>query len=280
MSVEQWPSLFASLLKARNAYTFLFCAKELLRRKFSTPRRQQYHLHRPLLRFKDATFLSYGDMFGLYKEIFTARYYHRSAKFMPGPGDIVFDVGAGEGFYTILTKRLCPQALIYAVEPYPPILPIMKYHFAINGIQDVTVIEAALFDQDGLGNYVFYEDYGNGFIVASDDEAFWRFRSELELIPVACVRLDSLAVQLGIDRIDLLKIDVEGAELRVLYGAGDFLKKISRIVLEYHGDERREDVYNFLKSNGFRRCEGVASRVARSIDYYVRVDLFPSQIRG
>lgn len=55
----------------------------------------------------------------------------------------------------------------------------------------------------------------------------------------------------GFDRIDLLKVDIEGAEVQLLQGAGDWLTKVNAIAIEFHGNSRAESGFDQL-TQGFR----------------------------
>jgi FkbM family methyltransferase len=260
MSISQYPSLITSLAKARSFYTLYFCAKSLVSRKLFGTYKHKYDTGGKTLHFRDAKFLAYEDLFCIYKEIYSAKYLTAFDSFLPKNGDVIFDVGAGEGFYSILMKQLNPRVNVYAL--------FMKEHFKKNGITGVKVVDKALFDCDTSGYYVFKHDYGNGFVslqkpdIDKDDD--------LDVFQSDFMRMDTFVSQNNIKSINILKIDVEGAEMGVLKGAGEFLNKVERIVLEYHSERLRQEVFDYLSPFGFRRLDLNRFTPIRQIDYYTR----------
>jgi hypothetical protein len=88
-----------------------------------------------------------------------------------------------------------------------------------------------------------------------------------ETVDIPCTTLDSELGRLGINRVDILKIDAEGAERAVLSGAAGILPCVSRVVVELHkkADEERRLFGEMLQFSGLYevgRC--------RNVVYYVR----------
>ncbi len=268
MSISQYPSLITSLAKVRNFGTLYFCAKSLFRRRLFGTYKNKYETSAKVLSFRDVKFLAYEDLFGIYKEIYSAKYLTAFESFLPKNGDVVFDVGAGEGFYSILMKQLNPNITVYAFEPFDGVLGLMREHFKINEIDGVKVTGKAMFDCDASGYYVFKHDYGSGYVSLQKPDI--GNDSELDVFHADFIRLDTFAAQNNIKKINILKIDVEGAEVGVLKGAGNFLNNVEKIVLEYHSPQLRQQVYDYLQPFGFRRLELKRLTPIRSIDYYIR----------
>lgn len=143
------------------------------------------------------------------------------------PGDIVADVGAHIGLYTIaLANRVGPKGRVFAFEPDPENFAALKAHVALNGVSDnVELIQAAVGAHDG---YV-------PFLSGGGSESRTIHASGNETPMVRCVRLDT--VFRG-RRVDILKIDVEGHEERVLEGTAELLRDMRRsprvICIEVH----------------------------------------------
>jgi len=268
MSISQYPSLITSLAKARSFSTLSFCAKSLVRRRLFGTYKHKYDAGTKILSFRDIKFLAYEDLFGIYKEIYSAKYLTAFDSFMPKDGDVIFDAGAGEGFYSILMKQLNPDVAVYAFEPFEDIAILMREHFKINGISGVKVVNKALFDCDTSGYYVFKHDYGNGYVSLHKPDI--GNENDLDVFQADFLRLDTFVAQNNVKVINILKIDVEGAELGVLKGAGDFLNKVEKIVLEYHSQQLRREVFEYLQSFGFRRLSLKRFTPIQSIDYYIR----------
>ena len=72
------------------------------------------------------------------------------------PEGLFLDIGANTGIYSLLSKSICPKRKIYAFEPFPPILKILKSNIALNTIaSDIVFVDAAASDETGGANYLF-----------------------------------------------------------------------------------------------------------------------------
>ncbi|MDB5319428.1 MAG: methyltransferase FkbM family protein [Phycisphaerales bacterium] len=123
------------------------------------------------------------------------------------PGDVVFDVGANAGYYTLLGAVLAgPEGKVFAFEPLPRNASIVRRHVEMNKLSNVTVFEGAVCDRDGTAMF----DSG-----AIPEMAHL---SESGGIEVRTFKLDSLLAE-GVPPPAVMKVDVEGAEVDVLNGA-------------------------------------------------------------
>lgn len=141
------------------------------------------------------------------------------------PGTVAVDVGAHTGYYTLLfAKRVGPQGQVLAFEPEERGLDFLRKNIAMNGRENVTVWPVALSNRTGR-----LVEKECGFFISEDDQADGK-SCGLE------VRVfDDLARQGGLDRVDIVKIDVEGAELDVLEGMQQTLDRWHPgILLEVH----------------------------------------------
>jgi len=128
----------------------------------------------------------------------------------------VFDVGANTGVYTMAALAVAPAACVHAFEPVAHIARALATNVASNGLLgQVSINECAVSDEIGtVALHIPDETWGNATMSAA---GFRGLRGHVE--HVQAVTLDTYAVERGIDRIDLLKIDVEGHEDAVLRGA-------------------------------------------------------------
>jgi FkbM family methyltransferase len=145
------------------------------------------------------------------------------------PADVVADVGAYVGLYTLaLAQRVGPRGKVIAFEPDPDSFDGLSRHVALNGLTgNVELCRAVVGREDGV--VAFAAGRGSESRVAAADGAC------AERLMVRVVRLDSV---LRDDRLDVLKIDVEGYEELVLQGArgllSDNLRKPRAIYIEVH----------------------------------------------
>lgn len=137
---------------------------------------------------------------------------------------VVVDGGAHIGVLTVLLADLCPDGQVYAFEPAPQSEAYLRANLAVNGAKNVTVEAAALFDVDGELALSFDEAYPGGSHVGGGSGRVPSGR-------VPSVRLDTWAAERGLDRLDLIKLDVEGAELAVLDGAADTIRRLRPVTI-------------------------------------------------
>ena len=157
------------------------------------------------------------------------------------PGDIVFDIGANVGFYTLLASILVgPQGKVFAFEPDPRNLHFLREHLRINSIKNVCVIEAAVADYTGIANFDAGPNASMGHL--ADDGG----------IQVKTVSLDALVKSGEVPHPDCLKIDVEGGEVLVLLGASGVLTHHPVIFLATHGKDLHHHCCELLPSFGYR----------------------------
>jgi FkbM family methyltransferase len=166
--------------------------------------------------------------------------------------NICFDIGANIGITTVWMARNCNK--VYAFEPCKQNLERLKENLAVNHISNVEVISKAV--SDNVGQEIFYirESYGHHSLLQG------HVSKVIEKVSIESVTLDSFCFDNKIDYIDFLKIDVEGAELKVLNGASQLLKnkRIGLIVFEHspilHSVQNRDvsEVIQYLIKSGYK----------------------------
>lgn len=135
------------------------------------------------------------------------------------PDAVVADIGAHIGVVSVLLAGLCPKGRIHAFEPAAENHAHLTANIAANGLDNVTVQRAAVFDRDGEISLEFNAAYPGGSHVGDGGAT------------VPSVRLDTWADRVDLDRLDLVKLDVEGVELAVLDGAAGTLRRFRPIVV-------------------------------------------------
>lgn len=142
------------------------------------------------------------------------------------PGMTVFDVGASHGFYTLLFAKLAGPEFVHAFEPEEGNFTRLRMNLELNGFDGVNASRLAAVDEPREVDLNVFpaELYGWHTLGSPEMEV-----EGLPAVPVARQRvtgvtLDDYCAEHGIDRIDLLKLDVEGAELEALRGCGRLLR--------------------------------------------------------
>ncbi|MBZ5500377.1 MAG: FkbM family methyltransferase [Acidobacteriia bacterium] len=138
---------------------------------------------------------------------------------------VILDCGANIGFSVLNYKRQFPKAKIVAFEPDPQFTPVLRRNLARNGAADVEVVEAAAWIREGEAKWLC-EGIDGSKIIDSNQEDPGTTR----------VRTVDLADYLA-DPVDLLKLDIEGAEYQVVTHLGNRLHTVKNVVIECHLDQ-------------------------------------------
>lgn len=141
-------------------------------------------------------------------------------------GGVGLDVGAAYGLYTLtFAARVGPAGRVLSFEPLPGPGRWLAWVLRMLGVDNVLLVRRALGDRPGRGRMSLPRRRGlpvHGRAFLSDDAHHLGSNTEFPAdvpVPVSVATLDGAVVAAGLERVDLLKIDVEGAELSVLQGA-------------------------------------------------------------
>ncbi|MDT5269206.1 MAG: hypothetical protein QOH49_1392 [Acidobacteriota bacterium] len=209
----------------------------------------------------------------LYKEVFEDEFYLRNGVRL-GDGACVFDVGANVGLFTLFVNDRCRDARVYAFEPIPVTHAALESNVRRYAPGSVA-FNCGLSDRNGSATFTFYPKVSASsgmYADAREDEAVTRafvtnqgeemkaYADELmegrfEGVQYEC-RLRTVSDVMreqGVERIDLLKVDVEKSEADVLRGIEEAdWPKIKQVVLEVHDSHGRlEEITSLLKRHGF-----------------------------
>jgi FkbM family methyltransferase len=152
------------------------------------------------------------------------------------PGQIVFDVGANVGFYTLLASVLVgPGGRVFAFEPIEQNLVFLRKHLSLNHALNVTVLAVAASDHKGTALF----DTSSGRAMGSLGDG--------GSLRVDVITLDELIDTGELPVPNYIKLDVEGAELRVLKGAAKLLAKHHPVLfVSIHSAELRSQCCEML----------------------------------
>jgi amino acid adenylation domain-containing protein/FkbM family methyltransferase len=208
----------------------------------------------------------------LYKEIFEQEGYLRHGVTI-ADGDCVFDVGANIGLFTLFVHQHCRGARVFSFEPSPPTFAVLKANVEMHA-PNTRPYQCAVSDKPGTAEFTFYpkvsassglyanveEDAGVTRAFIENQGELGRYAEELlegrfEAVRYECWlrTLSEVIAEEGVERIDLLKVDVEKSELDVLRGLSvkDWTK-VQQVVLEVHDTGGRlEAVTSLLNQHGF-----------------------------
>lgn len=146
------------------------------------------------------------------------------------PGMIFLDVGANEGIFALFAAaRVGPAGTVWAFEPSRREFLRLSCNVRLNRLPNVRLFQLALSAQDGAGDLIVAEPEHAGHNTLGGFAHAGVREFTRERVPLR--RLDDLLVQEGLLRVDVLKIDVEGAETKVVRGAEKTLRDSRPIVL-------------------------------------------------
>lgn len=159
---------------------------------------------------------------------------------------IVFDVGANVGYYTLLASlQVGTNGKVFAFEPVVRNLSYLNRHIELNRLKNVVVLPLACSDKSELVEFSFGANRAEGHLIEVDDakstdEKFFSYTY------VHTISLDEF-VHYSKNSPNIIKIDVEGAELLVLKGAKEILKNNKPVIfLSIHSEELEITCKEFL----------------------------------
>lgn len=192
----------------------------------------------------------------------------RIAHVVRAPDPVVLDVGAHVGQSNRLFRGLFPTATLWSFEPDPDSFAALVG--AVDPALPGGCVQVAFSDRDGTAelhrNPISHTNSLYARNAASNDSIdVVRARTEgrapdvsSEVVTVAVRRLDSWCAEQGLERIDLLKIDVQGAEVDVLRGATGILDRVGTVVVEVSFFDLYERSSSFLEVESLLAPHGLA----------------------
>ena len=175
----------------------------------------------------------------MYEEIFTNKIYEIKTEIEK---PLIIDCGSNIGLSILFFKQNLPNAKVIGFEPDPRIFNILKGNIESAKLSDIQLINKALSDKEGKID--FYSEGADGGRIAQENDN-------------KIISVDTIRLRPYLDKeIDLLKIDIEGAETAVLKDCADLLKNVKNIFIEYHSikdkDQTLDEILKILRDNNFR----------------------------
>lgn len=156
------------------------------------------------------------------------------------PGGVFVDAGSNIGYYTIIASKIIgPDGRVLACEMMPLTADILRSHIEMNAADNVSVIEGALADIEGATLTASHPHgkFGQASIARGDQGS---------AVAVRTRTLEAILDQ--VPQVQIMKMDLEGAELGALRGLGSAISKVEAIVLENRDDP---EVLRYLADHGF-----------------------------
>ncbi len=224
--------------------------------------------------FRKRSAYATADIFG---EIFREKAHFLAPQFSGKGAKTIVDLGANEGFYTLKLKENNPKCKIVAVEPNPFAFELLKKNVGSNKLKGVILINKAIDSKIEKIDLRVVEEFSQ---ISSKNlksqlkiACPWLKEELFKKISVECITLPGLCRDHNIKDIDILKIDTEGMEIQILKSSQSILKRIKKIVVEWHTTRLRREVKKFLEENNFKLVfedKGVHNRQEYGEFYFVR----------
>lgn len=158
------------------------------------------------------------------------------------PGDVVYDIGAHVGLYTLLSSRsVGPEGHVYAFEPFPRNVEYLRRHIQLNRLSNCTVVDVAVSDSCGART----------FDPAANDTA--GHLSKTGSVSVQTLSLDEFLFAGNGERPpSAIKVNAEGAEMEVLAGGRRTITEFAPLIfLSTHSEQIDQECCEFLRNAGY-----------------------------
>jgi FkbM family methyltransferase len=175
-------------------------------------------------------------------------------------GDTVYDIGANVGYVSLsLAKRVGSKGYVFAFEPVPQNLRLLRTNIENNQLSNVKVFDAAVSDRRGEAIIRIAQNLATASLVWHKDD-----QAAVELV-IKTVIIDELIEAGDLPIPSFIKIDVEGAEGPALLGMHRILAAAKPVIFIECSDSGRETTWELLSGLGYR-CQSAITR--KAIDLY------------
>jgi FkbM family methyltransferase len=136
------------------------------------------------------------------------------------PDSIFVDIGGNLGQFALFAAKRVPQGKVHAFEPAPHNFARLQEHVQLNGFTNVVLNQAAVAKTAGTITIFVPRNYNSGAISIYPDQSW---DADERIVPT--IRLDDYALENQLARVDVIKLDIEGAELDALEGSLNMLRQ-------------------------------------------------------
>ena len=177
--------------------------------------------------------------------------------YKPKKGDVIIDIGAGIGEEVIVFSRMADvDGQVYAIEANPELFPLLQQVKERNKLINVQIFNIAINAMDEAVTIVLDQESFKSGTLGNDQKSGKSYK-------VPGLRFDSFAKENKIDKINFLKVNIEGAERFVIESIGDYIRKVENVAISCHDfrfDLEKEKnpffktkklVIEYLSDNGF-----------------------------
>ena len=185
------------------------------------------------------------------------------------PGDTFVDVGANEGYFSVIASKLVgTDGKVLAIEPQTRLRSVLETNFELNDVTNVRVFDVAISDRQGTATLHLAPDTNTGSSGLRQGTVYKNLET-----PVETLTLSELLTKAAVERVDLMKMDIEGFEFEAVLGSPELFRehRIRWFALELHPSmmaargRRPEDIVSFLKGCGYQMDPRFENSLASTI---------------
>jgi len=186
--------------------------------------------------------------------------------------DVIFDLGANTGIYSLIAKSEKPTSTVYAFEPVERVYTILSKNSSINKF-DINCYRKAVSNKDGIGQFYDDDEEHQTSVIINLDRSD---EKHLHRVEVETIKLDSFIEDNNIQKIDLIKMDVETHESEVIDGFSRHLvhykpSMIVEVIRDFTASHLQDKLSN-LGYNYFYINECITQNVKDIKSIYQKVD--------
>lgn len=165
---------------------------------------------------------------------------------------VILDIGSYTGIYSLVAATQNKKSKVYAVEALDTVYSRLLINKIANNLGNLEVHNFAISENEGFSNFNVYA--GDSVLSTGSSVVLKQTgRPVFQKKQVRTTSLDALFIELNLSRLDLIKIDAEGAEHLIFKGGKETLEKYSPdIICEFLKDSRTEEIKSMCSEMGYR----------------------------
>ncbi len=224
------------------------------------------HINKGKFEYQGLTFYNAINDTGIETSIITNNTYEpeviKEIKSILNNGSTFIDGGANIGFFSLIASKIVgPTGAVIAFEPTPSTLNYLKKNITTNKIKNIIVVDKGLSSSEKQLPFLLSKDNPEAnFIMSKEDE---NLQNKDQIIKISTISIDKFCSENNINKIDLIKLDIEGQELEAIKGAREILtiNKNVKIIFELNiafkknGIEFAKEIFTELNRLNFFKFE-------------------------
>ena len=193
-----------------------------------------------------------GDMF-IFHEVLNQGVYQVKPEWLKRKPETIIDLGANIGLTSLYLASQFSDAKIISVEPHPETVSLLRHNLACLGPR-AQILEAAVSDQSGAAVLHLADEAYNASLTRQTEKS----------VQVQSVTMDEILEKHNLTHIDILKVDIEGAEKKLFSNFPSWLKKVDFLMIEMHPGYGFPELERDLSKSGLKVYrQGVAQGMAK-----------------